>query len=139
MNIEKSCGAVVFTKVDGQLRYLLVRNMEGIYGFPKGHTEGDETEKETALREVKEETGVDVVLMPDFRTEDSHPIPGKADTLKYIVYFLGSYENQTPVFQRDELTGADLYSYDEAMRLFQYESSKRILSEADAFLKELAL
>lgn len=134
MKTEKSCGAVVFTRTDGEARYLLIRNMEGIYGFPKGHMEGDETEIETALREVKEETGIVVSLLPGFRTEDSHPIPGKPDTLKYIVYFLGFYENQTPEFQKDELTSAALYAYDEAMRLFQYESSKRILAEAAAFL-----
>ena len=37
MTWEKSCGAVVFTKVKEQVKYLLVANLEGIYGFPKGH------------------------------------------------------------------------------------------------------
>lgn len=39
MIYEKSCGAVVFTKIDSEIKYLLVSNKEGIYGFPKGHVE----------------------------------------------------------------------------------------------------
>lgn len=56
MNIEISCGAVVFTKINGEIKYLLIQNLEGIYGFPKGHVEKEEKEKETALREIYEET-----------------------------------------------------------------------------------
>ena len=56
MNIEKSCGAVVFTKENERIKYVLIRNLEGIYGFPKGHMEAGETEIETTLREVYEGT-----------------------------------------------------------------------------------
>ena len=56
MNKEKSCGAVIFRR-DKELQVLIIRQNEGHWCFPKGHVEGDETERETALREVKEETG----------------------------------------------------------------------------------
>lgn len=135
---EKSCGAVVFTRAGGQVRYLLVANRAGIYGFPKGHVEPGETETETALREVREETGLCVRLVAGFRTTDEHPIPEKKDTIKQIVYFLGTYEDQEPVYQREELSGLCLVSYEEAVKLFQYESSRRILTEADAFLRSMA-
>lgn len=134
MTIEKSCGAVVYTKENGNIRYLLIQNLVGVYGFPKGHMEGDETEIQTALREVKEEVGLDVELIEGFRTTDSHPIPQRVDVIKDITYFLGYYENQTPVFQKEELTSAKLYSFEEAIALFQYESTKRILTEANEFL-----
>ncbi len=134
MKIEKSCGAVVYTEKDGKILYLLIRDLDGVYGFPKGHVEGDETETETALREIREEVGIDVRFREGFRTTDSHMIPSKKDTMKEIVYFLGTYEDQTPVYQKEELTGAFLHTYDEAMALFQYESSKRLLTEANDFL-----
>jgi 8-oxo-dGTP pyrophosphatase MutT (NUDIX family) len=82
MNYEKSCGAVVFQKVDGEIRYLLISSLEGIYGFPKGHMEGNETEIETALREVKEETNLDIELIAGFRTSTEYMLPKKQDTLK---------------------------------------------------------
>lgn len=134
MIYEKSCGAVVFTKVNGEIRYLLVSNLQGVYGFPKGHVEVNETETETALREVYEETNLRVELIDGFRTTDEHAIPGKKDTVKRIVYFLGYYDDQDVVYQTEELSGACLVGYSEALELFQFESSKRILKEANDYL-----
>lgn len=137
MTWEKSCGAVVFTRVNGQVKYLLVANLAGIYGFPKGHVEAVETEVETALREVREETGLTVRLIDGFRTTDEHAIPQKADTMKQVVYFLGEYAGQEVDYQQEELSGAYLVSYEEAMGMFQFESSRRVLKEADNYLRSV--
>lgn len=134
MLYEKSCGAVVFTLVDDEIKYLLIRNLSGIYGFPKGHVEQGETEDQTALREVYEEVGLSVKLVPGFRTEDEHLIPQKENTMKQIVYYLGEYSNQEFAYQKEELTDALLMDYETAMTMFQFESSKRILTEANNFL-----
>jgi len=134
MLYEKSCGAVVFTVINNEIKYLLIRNLTGIYGFPKGHIEKDETEEQTALREVFEETGLTVRLVPSFKTLDEHPIPQKENTIKQIVYFLGEYYNQEFRYQKEELTDALLVDYETAISLFQFDSSKRILTEANNFL-----
>ena len=134
MIYEKSCGAVVFTRINNEIKYLLIRNLTGIYGFPKGHVEQGETEEQTALREVFEEVGLAVNLLPSFRSEDEHPIPQKENTIKQIVYFLGEYCNQQFTYQKEELTDALLVDYETAMTLFQFDSSKRILTEANNFL-----
>ena len=134
MMYEKSCGAVVFTRMNNEIQYLLIRNLTGIYGFPKGHVEQGETEEQTALREVFEEVGLTVKLVPGFRSEDEHPIPQKENTMKQIVYFLGEYSNQEFTYQKEELTDALLTDYETAMTLFQFDSSKRILTEANNFL-----
>jgi len=136
MVYEKSCGAVVFTKVRNEIKYLLIRSLAGIYGFPKGHVEKGETEEETALREVFEEVGLTVTLIPGFRTEDEHLLPRKANTMKQIVYFLGEYWGGEYHYQKEELSDALLVDYDTAMTLFQFDSSKRILTEANDFLLE---
>ena len=134
MIYEKSCGAVVFTLINNEIKYLLIRNLAGIYGFPKGHVEQGETEEQTALREVFEEVGLTVKLVSGFRSEDEHPIPEKENTIKQIVYFLGEYSNQEFIYQREELTDALLVDYETAMSLFQFDSSKRILTAANNFL-----
>lgn len=135
MKHEKSCGAVVFTRTDKGVKYLLIANLKGIYGFPKGHVEAGETEEQTALREIREETGLRVTLVPGFRAVDEHLIPEKQDTMKQIVYFLAEYEGQEVAYQKEELSGAYLVSYEEAMGMFQFESSRRILTEANHFLQ----
>ena len=134
MIYEKSCGAVIFTRMNNEIKYLLIRNLGGIYGFPKGHVEQGETEEQTALREVFEEVGLAVKLVSGFRSEDEHPIPQKENTMKQIVYFLGEYSNQEFTYQKEELTDALLTDYETAMTLFQFDSSKRILTEANNFL-----
>ncbi len=60
---EKSCGVAIF-KDD---KILLVQQNEGNWSLPKGHVEENETEMETAIREVKEETNIDVEIISDYR------------------------------------------------------------------------
>ena len=138
MITEKSCGAIVYTKDSGIIQYVIIRSKEGFYGFPKGHMEENETEAETALREVAEETGLTITLIPNFRTEDTHTFNRNGETrLKHIVYFLGEYSGQTPIAQETELNGVFLTSYETAMSLFQFDSSKKLLTEAHDFLMQM--
>ena len=133
MKMEKSCGAIVFTRDSGEIRYVLVQQKEGFHGFPKGHMEEGETERETALREIHEELGLKPQLIEGFVTTDEHPIPGK-NVIKQMVYFLAEYSGQEIVIQEDELLAAPVVTYEEGMALFEYESSRRMLTEANDFL-----
>ena len=135
MIIEKSCGAVVFTKNTEGIKYVIIESKEGYYGFPKGHVEDNETELETARREVLEETGLQVEFLENFRIEDSHPFQRNEETrMKYIVYFLAEFSNQFLRAQESELNSIHLMDYETAMSSFQFESSKHILKEAHKFL-----
>ena len=59
MVLEKSCGAIVYTIENGEIKYLIVEEASGSHSFPKGHMENEETEEETALREIREETNLE--------------------------------------------------------------------------------
>ena len=136
---EKSCGAVVFTKTDDGVRYVIVQSLEGYYGFPKGHCEAGETEEETALREVLEETGLRVYLLPGFRCTDEHPIPQKPGIIKQIVYFAARYADQRITYQKEELMDARLMTFDEAMNAFQWDSSKAILRKVNDYISQMEI
>ena len=136
MIIEKSCGAVVFTKVGNQIKYLIELYEKQYYGFPKGHLSTHLSEKDCAIEEIKKETGLDVVLIDGFVTYDSYPLiyKGAPDITKAIVYFLAEFEEQIPEALDSEISKIYLMSYDEAINVLQFESSKRILTEAHTFL-----
>ncbi len=135
LSFEVSCGAVVYTRQRSDIKYVIVKSNEGNYGFPKGHVEKDESETETALREIYEETGLSVFLHPNFRAIDEYPLPEKPGEIKRVVYFVGEYSGQTIRHQAEELSEARLMDYDEAMELLSFDSSRRILQEADDFLR----
>ena len=137
MNYEYSCGAVVFKRIGGEPHYVLVRaknQPEGCHGFPKGHMEPGETEEQTALREIYEEVGLRVRLLPGFRAVTEYPLPCPPNTRKRVVFFLAEYENQEITVQESELNAVTLPPWPQALELTQYADSKRILTEAHEFL-----
>ena len=93
MNWEYSCGAVVFTRHQYQLRFVIVQEQGGAYSFPKGHMEGSETEMETARREVFEEIGLHPEFIPGFYEQDAYPLAEKPGTSKRVSYFLAEYKD----------------------------------------------
>ncbi|MBQ9120786.1 MAG: NUDIX domain-containing protein [Clostridia bacterium] len=137
MEVKRSCGAVVYTQDGGTRKYVIIRSIEGFCGFPKGHVEKGETDQMTALREIKEETGLYVTLIDGFQTMDEHPHirEGRPPVMKQMVYFLAEFHGQTPQPQLSEVSEILLMTYEEAMAVFEYESTKRILTEARDFLE----
>jgi len=135
MITEKSCGAVVFTKENGQIEYVIIRSKQGFYGFPKGHVEGNETETETAMREVKEEIGLTVDLIDGFKAEDSYLFSWNGEErFKKVVYFLAEYAGQVPVAQESELSSVHLLHFEDAISVFQFDNLKKILADVHTFL-----
>ena len=128
---EVSAGAVVYTKTEDGIKYVIIESVGGVHGFPKGHIEPGETEKEAALREIREEVGLRVRLNDRFRVVKEHPLPRKTGVMKRVVYFLAEYEDQDIVYQKSEVANAGLYSFDEASRMFEYESDRLVLIKAD--------
>lgn len=135
MNKEKSCGAVVFTRVDGAIRYVLVEQRSGKHCFPKGHVETGETEHQTAMREIREETGLHPVILPGFRETESYEVTKKPGTMKDVIYFLAEFSDQTvSISDSGEIRDVKLCTYEEAAALLPTESRKTVLRKANDFL-----
>lgn len=134
MKYEISCGAVVFTRKKGKILYVIIKSLEGYYGFPKGHMEKNETEEQAALREIYEETGLKVKIIPGFKTFVEYPLPQKEGVIKRVIYFAAEYDGQEISYQKGELLGAYLMTYEDALNIFQFENNKRVLKEANDFI-----
>lgn len=138
LQYEKSCGAVVYCRKDNEIKYLLACECSGYWVFPKGHMEAGESEHDTALREVKEETGLDVTFVEGFRVTDEHNLAreGRPNTIKQTVYFLATYEKQMFIPQEAEISKIALMDYEMAQDTLQFDSFKRILTQAHQFLMQ---
>ena len=134
MQYEKSCGGVVYTRENNEIRYVIIQHLGGHYGFPKGHMEPGEDEQTTALREIHEEIGVRAVLCSGFRMAEEYPLHRKPGVVKQVVYFLAEYADQEICYQKEELQAAHLLSFEDALQLLTFHETKHVLTEANGFL-----
>lgn len=135
---ESSCGAVVFRKENNEIKYLLIRNRRSAHwGFPKGHIEPGESDEETAIREVLEETGLRIEILPGFVRKSNYTIQGKIE--KSVSIFLANTVDTDYKLQVEEIEECGWFDFDSALKTLNYENDKLILNEAKAFLAQNAV
>lgn len=134
MKKEKSCGAVIARYHEGELQVLAIHQVQGHWCFPKGHVEGNETEKETAAREIREETGLEVTFEKDFReTTEYSPEPG---VIKEVVYFLAYPNGGIPQVQKEEVSEMAWVNQLQASALITYDNDADLMHKAFAYIKK---
>ena len=89
---RKSCGVIPFREREGEREYLILLQTNGCWSFPKGHMEAGETETETALRELREETGLTAELLPGAKAVSEYQVSPL--TRKQVVFFLGQTQGE---------------------------------------------
>ena len=93
---EKSCGVLPYRTVDGKREFLLVfETYSQCWSLPKGHIEAGETDVQTALRELMEETGLTANLNTSRSTSIEYPISSFAR--KEVAFYLGKVEGEPRV------------------------------------------
>ena len=135
MKKEKSCGAIVYKYEKNKLYFLIVKHNRGHYSFPKGHMEKDETEEETAIREVKEETNVDIKIIRGFREKITYS--PKEDTIKDVIFFLANPLNENLKPQEEEINQVKWYDENAVFDIITYEEDKNILKNALSFIENI--
>ncbi len=123
MKYEKSCGAVIFDND----KVLILKQVQGHWGFPKGHVENNETEIETAIREIKEETNLDVEINEKFRYVETYS--PKENVTKDVVFFVAKKIGGDVKPQEEEVSEIKWVSPKEALELVSYESSKIVMEK----------
>lgn len=133
LQYDKVCGAVVFRKKDPR-EYIIIENLSGHIGFPKGHCEDGETEEMTAIREVREETGLQIELLPDFRCESHYTAKIDGEIIeKTAVYFLAAVDETAVKIQEEEIPDWWTLTYEEALGKLNFESDRNILRRAQYY------
>lgn len=135
MKKEKSCGNIVFKKENEILKVLLIHHNLGHYGMPKGHVELGESEEETALREVFEETGISSYIIDGFREMITYS--PKENVIKDVIYFVGETNDFETTPQISEVSEAFFTETSKAVELVTHEEEKKVLEKAIEFYKGL--
>lgn len=134
MKKEKSCGTII---IDSNKRVLLVKQKLGWVGFPKGHMEQGETEIETARRETKEETNLDVIVDEKKRYTISYITATQID--KEVVYFRAKPISYSLLPQEAEIAEIMWVDIDEAKPYLSFDNLKQLWQNVlDDFYKEQA-
>lgn len=134
MKYEKSCGAVVYTVRDGQRLYLVEHTPSGKHVLPKGHVEAGESEAETALREIREETNLEVALDCSFR--EIAVYSPKPNVEKTVVFFLAQPTSWELIPQPGEVESLSWLPFEEAEPLMTYPPVREVLIKAEECLRQ---
>jgi 8-oxo-dGTP pyrophosphatase MutT (NUDIX family) len=150
MPIEKSAGAVVFYKEkDGAIKYLLLKHTADYWNFPKGLIEKGEKPEEAALREIKEETGLEELKLAfgfketarfffrvKYNYQTAKGFKAGQTVLKFVTYFLAESKSKEVKLSFEHQDYAWLNFKEAASRFKKYKISQNILKKADNFVTE---
>jgi 8-oxo-dGTP pyrophosphatase MutT (NUDIX family) len=132
---EKSCGAVVFFK-NVQVKYLLLQYEAGHWDFVKGNVEPNESEAETVLRELKEETSIVATqLIEGFRERIQYFYRRQGETIQKEVVFYLIQADTEKVELSFEHVGYAWLDYPDALEKLTFKNAKDVLQKAHAFLQ----
>ena len=135
---ERSCGAVVYRFINDEIRFLLIKNKRSAHwGFPKGHIERGETCEQTAIREVREETGINIQIIPGFASKSDYNIQGKIE--KSVTIYLAKTNDVQTIIQREEIEDYVWYNYDKAMSTLRFVNDRTILKNACDHLRKTGI
>ncbi len=134
---ETSAGIVIFRQLKDEREYLLLHYPGGHFDFPKGHVEKDESEHETAYRELQEETSIKkIVWIEGFRHKIHYFYHRGAELMSKNVIFFLARTTQKKVTLSFEHKGYLWLPYEPALEKVTFQTAKDILKKAEKFLSK---
>lgn len=134
---ETSAGGVVYYKNSNEHKIVLILSAHNKWALPKGHKNENENEKDTALREVTEETGLSNLKVLDYLCESQVKIkqPKTITVLKTIKFYLIESVNDKIIVPKiDELKDVQWFSPSEAYKKTDYDNVRKALDKAYSIL-----
>ena len=142
MKIELSAGVIVYyTEMVNDLpvrMYLLLYYRHGYWDLPKGKLEGQETNLQAAIRELKEETGLEATIHPGFEQSLAYMFKDKSGQLvdKTVTFFVGKASTKNVTISHEHLS-YKWVPYKDAVKQLTYANASQILSMAEHFVETL--
>jgi 8-oxo-dGTP pyrophosphatase MutT (NUDIX family) len=140
---EISAGFIVYRKTPKELEFLVLYHRGGYWNFPKGKIENEERSFQTAVRELKEETGIsrnEITIIPNFKTAEKFAFwknEGEKNSrvFKIVIFYLAETQ-KSEIRLSKEHGGYAWFAFKDAMKILEkYKDSQRVLREAYGFLR----
>jgi N utilization substance protein B len=131
--IEKKAGAVVYARHEGKIYFAFVHDVFGYWTLSKGGIEEGENEEQGAIREIKEEMGLDMKIKELLGRNEyiaSHPEKGKIR--KQVIFFLGESNYDEIVLEKGTggLDDAKWFPMEDITNLKMYDNMIPLLTKA---------
>jgi 8-oxo-dGTP diphosphatase len=133
-----SSGGVLYRLHNDEIQVCLIakKGMK-VWALPRGRVEPGETSEQTALREVREETGFKAKILEEI-DQIHFRFYSKIDDefIHRIVHFyLMSWENIKPEKRDKEVDTAQWYQIDNGIQILKYDNEKEVLKKAKKIIK----
>jgi bis(5'-nucleosidyl)-tetraphosphatase len=138
MKQDESFGIIPLRMKSGRWEVFLVLHKHARYwGFPKGHAEGNETPEQAAVRELKEETNLEVVrfLGSEPLTEQYRFTHGQRYIVKKVLYYIAEVKGIVKL-QENEIEGGLWVNVAEAMTQVTHPEGKAIIALVEKMLSQ---
>lgn len=132
MTQEKSAGIIIYNNG----KYLVLHYASGHWEFPKGHLKEGETNKDAAIRELEEETGIkDIFFVKGFEEKIKYFFRrGKTLVQKEVVFFMAETKTKNIKIRSKEHQGYEWLPYTEAVQRVTYQNAKELLIKANKIM-----
>lgn len=136
---ERSAGAIIFSvNSPSDVSFLLLQHNAGHWDFAKGNIEYGENESQAALREIREETGIESVhFLEGFRARVEYYYKRDGNLVhKEVVFFLARSDSQRVILS-DEHIGYSWCDFDRSLAKLTYTSARDVLKQARSFIMRM--
>jgi 8-oxo-dGTP pyrophosphatase MutT (NUDIX family) len=140
---EISAGIIIYRKTSEGLKFLILYHGHNYWNFPKGKIDKEEKSFQTALREVKEETGLnrnDLIFNEYFKTYEKFTFWRRVNNknvriFKIVIFYLAETK-KSQIKISEEHEGYGWFTYQEALKILsKYKDSQKVLTQAYKFLR----
>jgi len=139
MNIRRdySTGIIIYFKFPKKIKYLLLKHRQGHWAFCKGHKDTGETKMETALRELREETGITKIrfLRKSVLIRENYRIKNKEIIRKSVDFFIAEALRKKVKIDKSEILNYKWCSYKMSLRQITFSEAISTLKKANKIIE----
>jgi len=134
---ERSAGVVIFLEKSEGTHFLLLNYPTGHWDYVKGKIEEGENNRQTAIRETKEETGIsDLEFVEGFEEKINYNFQFEGELIqKEVVFFLAKTKTSSVNVSHEHLDYTWL-DYENALKKITYQNAKNILSKVNNLIRK---